>query len=127
MIDGEHWLPWIGDRRRSNLLELWDHRPGVVMRHHVTRANRDEVAATNHCTGSESVSVARGDFFNQRQAHMNCPIKYPVAVCASSVAVAGIADASRPGSPIPATAFRRALPKHLGDVEINEIGVMKND
>src|SRR2546430_16167646 len=105
MIDGEHWLRRICDRRRSNLLELRDHRAGVVVRHHMARPNGDEIAAAHTFTNSESIRMPRRNFLNKRQAHINCPIKYPVAVCASSVAVAGIADASRPGSPIPATAF----------------------
>ena len=48
---------------------------------------------------------------------------------ASSVVVAGIDDAGRPGSPIPATVslVSGALSQQLGDIEIYEICVMEND
>ena len=44
VIDGEHRLARIVNRRRADLLELRDDRAGVVVRHHVLGADRDEVA-----------------------------------------------------------------------------------
>src|SRR5207249_7487678 len=105
VIDGEDWLRRVGDRSRADLLELRDHRAGVVVGHHMTRTNRNEIATAHHRAGSESVSVARRNFLNKRQAHINCPIKYPVAVCASSVAVAGIADGGSTGITDPGYSF----------------------
>ncbi len=43
VIDGEHRLRRIRDRRRANLLELRHDRAGVVVRHHMARTNRDEI------------------------------------------------------------------------------------
>ena len=45
VIDGEHWLCRIGNRCRADLFEFRNHRAGVVMRHHMARANRNEIAA----------------------------------------------------------------------------------
>src|SRR5437667_11175827 len=70
VVDGEHRLRRIGDRRRADLLELWDHRTGVVMRHDMARTNRNEIATTDHRAGSESISVALSDFFEWREAHI---------------------------------------------------------
>jgi len=38
MIDGEDRLRWIRNLCRADLLKLWDHRAGVVMRHDMARA-----------------------------------------------------------------------------------------
>src|SRR5207248_5505778 len=61
VIDGEYRLRWVRDRRRADLLELWDHRAGVVMRHHMTRANRNKIAGVHHRIRSESISVPCGN------------------------------------------------------------------
>ncbi len=37
VVDREHRLRRIGNLRRADLLELWNHRAGVVMRHHMAR------------------------------------------------------------------------------------------
>ena len=74
VIDGEHRLCGIRDRRRADLLELWDHRAGVVMRHHMTRMNRNKIAGAHHGSRSESISVASGNLFNEREAHINYPM-----------------------------------------------------
>src|SRR5438067_77640 len=71
VIDGEDRLRRIGDRRRPDLLELWNHRAGVIMGHHVARANRDEIATANQRARSKSISVASSNLLNQRQAHMS--------------------------------------------------------
>ena len=56
-------------------------------------------------------------------------INYSAPAHASSVAVAGIDDAGRPGSPIPVTVslFSGALSQELCDVEVYKIGVMKDN
>src|SRR5437868_5456002 len=64
MIDGEYRLRWICDFRRADLLKLWNYRPGVVMRHHMTRPNRDEIARPHHRAGSESIRVSRRNLLN---------------------------------------------------------------
>jgi hypothetical protein len=71
MIDGEYRLRWIRDLRRTDLLKLWNHRAGVVVRHHMARPNRDEIARAHDRTGSQSVSVSRRNLFNQRETHVN--------------------------------------------------------
>ena len=70
MIDGEHRLRRIRDRRRADLLELWNHRAGVVMRHDMARTNRNEISSAHHCSGGESISVTRGNFLDEREAHI---------------------------------------------------------
>ena len=47
VIDGEDWLCRIGNRRRADLLKFRNHRTGIVVRHHMTRANRNEIAAAH--------------------------------------------------------------------------------
>src|SRR4030095_15973340 len=59
VIDGEDRLRWICDLRRADLLKLWNHRAGVVMRHHMTRPNRDEIPGAHNRARSKSVSVSR--------------------------------------------------------------------
>jgi hypothetical protein len=71
VVDGEHRLRRIGDRRRADLLELWNHRAGVVMCHDVTRPNRDKVATPHHRIRSEPVSMPSGNLLNQGEAHNN--------------------------------------------------------
>src|SRR6267154_4401564 len=71
VIDREHWLPWIGDPCRADLLEFRNHRAGVVMRHHVARTNRNEIAATHLCSRSKSIRMTRRNFFNEREAHIS--------------------------------------------------------
>src|SRR5439155_8717874 len=71
VIDGEHWLRRVRDRGGADLLELWDHRAGVVMRHDVTRPNRDKVATPHHRIRGEPVRVARSDFLDEREAHIS--------------------------------------------------------
>ena len=59
VIDGEYRLRWIRDLRRADLLKLWNHRAGVVMRHHMARPNRDEIArAHDRLRGSPSACRA---------------------------------------------------------------------
>ena len=66
VIDCENRLRGIGDFRRADLLELGNHRSGVVVRHHVARANRNEIAGADDCARSEAIRVTRGNFFDQR-------------------------------------------------------------
>src|SRR5882724_579710 len=69
VIDSEHWLPWIADRCRADLLELWDHRAGIVMRHHMARADRDEVATPHLCSGRKSIRMTRRNLLDKGEAH----------------------------------------------------------
>src|SRR6266496_3554510 len=71
MIDGKDWLRWICDASRPDLLELWDYRAGVVVCHHVTRTNGDEIATVNHRAGRESIRMTRRNLLNQRQTHIS--------------------------------------------------------
>ena len=66
VIDGEHRLCGICDRRSADLFELWNYRAGIVVRHHMTRTNRDEIASPHHGSHGESISVSRGNLFDQR-------------------------------------------------------------
>src|SRR6266567_130637 len=65
VIDCEDRLRWICDRCRPDLLELWNHGAGVVVRHHVTWANRDEIATANHRARSKSIRVTTSNLLNQ--------------------------------------------------------------
>jgi hypothetical protein len=69
VIDGEHWLRRIGNRCRADLFEFRNHRAGVVMRHHMARANRNEIAAAHLCSRSKSIRMTRRNLFNKREAH----------------------------------------------------------
>ena len=70
VVDGEHRLRRIGDRRRADLLELRDHRAGVVVRHHMTRTNRNEVAAAHLCARSKSVRMTPRNLLNKCKSHI---------------------------------------------------------
>src|SRR5205823_11332603 len=74
VIDGEYRLRWVRDRGRADLLELWDHRAGVVMRHHMTRANRNKIACPHHRIRSEPISMPCGNFLDECEAHISYPI-----------------------------------------------------
>ncbi len=76
VIDGEHWLRLICDARRTDLLELRNHRAGIVMRHHMTRTNRNKIARAHHRTGGEPVSMSSGNFFDKREAHIRTPFDF---------------------------------------------------
>src|SRR6476660_5246769 len=65
VIDREHWLCRISNRRRADLLELRNHRAGVVVRHYMARANRDEIAAVHLCSRSKSVRMTTSNLLNQ--------------------------------------------------------------
>ena len=69
VINREHRLRRIRDRCCADLSELRHHRAGVVVRHHMTRTNRDEIPRAHHGAGSKSISMACGNFFNKRQTH----------------------------------------------------------
>src|SRR5439155_4580415 len=105
----EHRLRRIGDRRRADLLKLWNHRAGVVVGHHMARTNRNKIATANHLARSESIRVACSDFLNEREAHTKTfnnqlsTINYWKSFLC------------------------RAFTKKLGDIEIYEICMMKND
>jgi hypothetical protein len=71
VIDREHGLRRIRDRRCSDLLELRNYGAGVVVRHHMTRANRDKIAASHHRAGSESIRMSCRNLLNQSQAHIS--------------------------------------------------------
>ena len=70
VIDREDRLRRIRDRGCADLLELRNHRAGVVMRHHVARTNRDEIAAANHRSRRQSIRVPRRNLLNKRQTHI---------------------------------------------------------
>ena len=70
VIDGEHWLCRIGNRCRADLLEFRNHRAGVVMRHHVARANRNEIAAAHLCSRSKSIRMTRRNLLDKCKSHI---------------------------------------------------------
>src|SRR5450432_3401142 len=71
VIDGEDRLRRIGNRGGSDLLELWNHGAGVVMRHHMARPNRDEISRAHDCTRSEPIRMPCGNFLDEREAHIS--------------------------------------------------------
>ena len=66
VIDGEDRLRRIRDRRRADLLELWNHRAGVVMRHDMARPNRNEISRAHDSARGESISMSCGNFLDER-------------------------------------------------------------
>jgi hypothetical protein len=64
MIDREDRLRWIRDLRRPDLLKLWNHRAGIVMRHDMARPNRDKIAGPHDRSGRESICVSRRNLLN---------------------------------------------------------------
>src|SRR6266480_309856 len=71
VIDREHRLRRIGDRRRADLFEFRNHRAGVVMRHYVARANRNEIAAAHLCSRSKSIRMARRNLLDKCKSHIS--------------------------------------------------------
>src|SRR4029078_6309468 len=69
VIDGEDWLRGGGNRRRADLFEFRNYRAGVVMRHYMARANRDEISAAYLCSRSKPIRMPRRNLFNKCQAH----------------------------------------------------------
>src|SRR3984893_15538930 len=65
VVDGEHRLRRIRNRGGADLLELWDHRAGVVMRHHMSRANRNEISRVHYSSRRESISMSRGNLLDE--------------------------------------------------------------
>src|SRR6187399_1585360 len=59
VIDGKHWLCRIGNRCRADLFEFRNYRAGVVMRHYMARANRDEISAAYLCSRSKPIRMPR--------------------------------------------------------------------
>ena len=100
VIDGEDWLCRIGNRCRTDLLKFRNHGAGVVMRHHMARANRNEIAAVHRCPRSESIRVTRRNLFNECKSHITLGLPathtnhaktglYPSRKCHSGPAIAG--------------------------------------
>ena len=75
VIDGEHRLRRIRNRSRADLFELGNHSAGVVVRHDMTRANRNEIAGADHRSRSQSVSVTRSNLLNERETHISLLLK----------------------------------------------------
>jgi hypothetical protein len=71
VIDREHRLRRIRDRGRADLLKLWNHGAGVVVRHHMARTNRNEISRAHLGARGKSVSVSRRDLLDERQAHID--------------------------------------------------------
>jgi hypothetical protein len=71
VIDGEDRLRRIRDRRCADLLELRNHRAGVVVRHHMARTNRNKISGAHHGSRCESIRVSCGDFLDECEAHIN--------------------------------------------------------
>src|ERR1700736_4566222 len=69
VIDRENRLGRIRDRGRPDLLELGNDGAGVIVRHHMARPNRNEISSAHHRSRSQSVSVACGNFFDEREPH----------------------------------------------------------
>ena len=79
VINREYRLRRIRDFRRANLFELGNHRAGVVMRHDMTRPNRNKIPRANHRGGRQSISVLCRDLFYKRKTHFDNGIQ-PVFV-----------------------------------------------
>src|SRR6266404_4900069 len=73
VIDCENRLRRIGDGGGADLFELWNYCAGIVVRHHVTRANRNEISCAYDRARSKSVSVSCGNFLDERETHINSP------------------------------------------------------
>ena len=73
VIDGEHGLRRIRDRRGADLLKLRDYGASVVMRHHMARTNRNEISGAHHGSRGESISVSRGNLLDERETHIKTP------------------------------------------------------
>ena len=71
VIDGEDWLCGIGNRCRADLFEFRNHRAGVVMRHHVTRANGNEIAAAHNRAWRKPIRVTPRNLFNKCYSHIS--------------------------------------------------------
>jgi hypothetical protein len=69
VIDREHGLTRVVDAGRADLFELGDDRARVVVRHHVLRPDRHEVARAHELAGREAHRVARRDLFDKRLSH----------------------------------------------------------
>src|SRR6266481_7446396 len=69
VIDCENRLRRIGDGGGADLFELWNYCAGIVVRHHVTRANRNEISGAHDSFRREAVSVTCSNLFYERQAH----------------------------------------------------------
>ena len=65
VIDREDRLCRICNRGCADLLEFRNHRAGVVVRHHMARANRNEIAAAHDGARRESIRVTRRNLFNK--------------------------------------------------------------
>src|SRR5215475_6044157 len=128
MIDGKDRLCRIGDSRSSDLLELRDHRTRIIMGHYVTWANGDKIATANDAARSESISVACSNLFDQREPHKTNRL-FGSTSCVQHCCNwhrqcrwAGIAD---PGYSF--SLLRGPFAQQLCDIEVHEIGMMKND
>ncbi len=76
VIDRENRLRGVRNRRRPDLLELWHHRGGVVMRHDMTRPNRNEISGVHLRADRDSIRMPRCNFFDEGETHMNS-ISFP--------------------------------------------------
>src|SRR5439155_17451888 len=70
VIDGEDWLCRIGNRCRADLFEFRNYRAGVVVRHYMARANRNEITAAHLCSRRKSIRMTRCNLFNKCKAHI---------------------------------------------------------
>src|SRR4029077_17310931 len=73
VIDREHRLCRIRDCRGTDLLELWNHGTGVVVRHHMERTDRNEIAGAHHSSRGESISVSCSNLLDERETHIKMP------------------------------------------------------
>src|SRR5262249_52452100 len=71
VIDREDGLCWIRNRCCADLFKFRNHSAGVVVRHDVTRANRNEITAADYCAGRKSIRMTRRNFFDKCKAHMS--------------------------------------------------------
>ena len=69
VIDRENRLARVRDRGRADLFELRHYRRGVVVRHDMPRANRNEIPGAHGRPSRQSVCMPRRNFFNQSKAH----------------------------------------------------------
>ena len=67
VINREYRLRRIRDLRRADLLELRNHRAGVVMRHDMARTNRNKIPGAHHRSRRQSISVSRRYLLNKRK------------------------------------------------------------
>src|SRR5207302_10352739 len=79
VIDRKDRLRRIGNLGRADLFELRNNRAGIVMRHDMARTNGNKISRAHNRPSRESVSMSRGNLFNESQTHvrLSIPVSSP--------------------------------------------------